>query len=146
MQQNLRRIILGVVVGSVVVLIVLALTSEAPEEQPPSARFDPVTRSCVGGDATSRQECESQLESVQAALRNASIAQESFRSPGTGYTERVEDLMVEGFVLPAGVSLSVAEVRPDGYCLEATDESGAMRFHLDSDDDTALPGACPLRQ
>ena len=146
MKPKLRRILLSVVLVAALVLVVLASVSDSTDRQPAPARFDPASATCVGGDATSRQECESQIEAVQTALRNASIAQESYRTAGGGYTEQTADLEVEGLRLPAGVSLRVAEVRPDGYCLEAADDSGVMIFHLDSDDDAALPGACRLGQ
>ena len=142
MQPKHRRTVFSLVLVAAVSMVTLAFVSDRPAPQVPPARFDPVTATCVGGDAASKQDCENRLEAVHSALRNASIAQEAHHSEITGYTDRVEDLEVEGFTPPEGVTLRVAEVRPDGYCLEAVDESGVMQFHLDSDNDSVLPGPC----
>jgi len=67
-----------------------------------------------------RQREKGWTSQVEAALKNAATAQESYCVDSDEcYTTSVDDLYAEGLNLPEGVQLRVARADDDSYCLEA---------------------------
>ena len=56
---------------------------------------------------------------VDAALKNAAIAEESYRTHNPSYTPNVDDLVAEGLPLPPAIDLDIRDAQIDRYCIEA---------------------------
>lgn len=81
------------------------------------------------------------VAALDASLKNAATAQESYATGGAGYTSSVEVLREEGLIESDGVVLDVVISSFDYYCMEATDGLGTVRKYS-SDVGTPQVGYC----
>ena len=93
------------------------------------------------GDDAEGEEVDEGLEALQSIVKNAATAQESYFTSNTEYAESVEELEAEGLDVPEGITVDITLVGQDGYCVQASDDSGSV-FHYDSATGQAEQGEC----
>lgn len=71
-------------------------------------------------------------ESAESALRQAALAQESYRLRNGVYTTSVEDLQAEGLVIPHGIAIAIVASVDDLFCIEADHDMIDENFYYDS--------------
>lgn len=69
---------------------------------------------------------------AKSDLRNAAVAQESYYTDNSEYTDDVAFLEDEGFNNSTEIDFDVVTADEDGYCMEAFHNSGGDTWTLDS--------------
>lgn len=87
------------------------------------------------------EEVDEGLEALEAVVKNAATAQESYFTTNLAYTESVEELESEGLEVPEGITVEITLSGQDGYCVQASDDSGSV-FRYDSSVGQAEQGEC----
>jgi len=83
------------------------------------------------------------LDQVDAALKNAATAEESFATSSGGlYTAEISELEEEGLQPTENVTIVVIEYSDLGYCIEAAHARLTNVRHYSSDEGRPLQGAC----
>lgn len=98
-----------------------------------------------GGDApaegTEGEEVDEGLEALESVVKNAATAEESYFTSNLAYTDSVEDLEGEGLDVPEGIAVEITLSGQDGYCVQASDDSGSV-FRYDSSVGRPEQGEC----
>lgn len=80
---------------------------------------------------------------IQTALKNAAVAEESYRTVNPSYTPNVGDLSNEGMPAAPAVDIDIRSANTDGYCIEATHRDVPNEvWNYDSDIGEPLEGPC----
>lgn len=79
---------------------------------------------------------------MQSDLRNAAVAEESYFTGNSAYTNVIANLELQGFNPSTNVTLAVASADAAGYCINATYAGYATTYHLDSADGDPQTGTC----
>lgn len=108
--------------------------------------FEEAADAVAPADEDSTEEAEGEevdegLEALQAIVKDAATAQESYFVSNTAYTDSVEDLEAEGLEVPEGITVDITLTGQDGYCVQASDDSGSV-FRYDSSVGQAEQGEC----
>jgi hypothetical protein len=87
------------------------------------------------------EEVDEGLEALEALVKDAATAEESYFTSNLAYTDSVEDLEGEGLDVPEGITVVISLAGKDGYCVQASDDSGSV-FHYDSSVGQPEQGEC----
>ena len=94
-----------------------------------------------GAEGEEGEEVDEGLEALQAVVMNAATAEESYLVSNSAYTDSVEDLEGEGLEVPEGIAVEITLSGKDGYCVQASDDSGSV-FRFDSSVGQPEQGEC----
>ena len=93
-----------------------------------------------GADTTIAQKEKATTLSVEAALRDAAVAEATYFTETQAYTDRMADLQQMGLNLPSGVELRIARADASGFCIDSS--SAGAPLHVGTPDLAPLPGGC----
>jgi hypothetical protein len=92
--------------------------------------------------AAATQDGTSMTDGMEADLRAASIAMETYFTEKGTYPTALSDL--NGFTPKNGNELSIARADATSYCLDVANPGAAdVKAHFDSETDTVAEGVCP---
>ena len=75
------------------------------------------------------EEVDEGLEALESTVKNAATAEESYFVSELAYTDSLDDLADQGFEVPEGIAVEITLAGKDGYCVQASDDSGSvMRY------------------
>jgi hypothetical protein len=87
------------------------------------------------------EEVDEGLEALETVVKDAATAQEVYLTSNASYADSVEDLEAEGLQVPEGITVEITLTGNDGYCVQASDDSGSV-FHYDSSVGQPEQGEC----
>ena len=91
-----------------------------------------------------RQREKAWIDQTESALKNAAVAEESYYTDHSSYTDSIADLEAQGLKVPAFVVLEIRSTSPNTYCIEALHEQLSNRtWHIDSQVGRMREGPCP---
>jgi hypothetical protein len=79
---------------------------------------------------------------LQAALRSAATAEETFRAETGTYSTSLSELNGVGYTPSDGVAVMIVRADANGYCLQATHPDLDEPYHLDSSQNSPASGPC----
>lgn len=87
------------------------------------------------------EEVDEGLEALETVVKDAAVAEESYFTSELAYTDSVDDLEAQGFDVPEGITVDITLNGQDGYCVQASDDSGSV-FRYDSSVGQPEQGEC----